>query len=148
MSSQRGDHVPGFALGHRRDPEGHILQDLDEDAPEPEHDHMSQPFHGLGSHDDLAPFGQLLLDQKPGPGVGKPGGHLLSVFTQGTAIANIEHDPAAIGFMDDGLGIDLQSHRVPNLACSREAFRNAPGRFAARDRNAVRSQQSVSLIGG
>ena len=128
-------------FGRGREPEGEVLEHLDEHAAEAERDQLAERGVRHGADDDLGggrPVGQLTLDQDAVyGGVGMPGTSVLDDGLAGLPERRVavepDDDPADVGLVqyvarfdlgDDGIA-DLRGDRAGFVPRLRDALRPA-----------------------
>ena len=109
------DHLPGIFFGKGSQSELDILERLDKNPAETEHDGRRQPFISFGTDDNLLTFFEIRLEDKAWVFFGECLGHGLESGSQFVFILEVQGDAAGLGFMDDGFCIHLQDKRKTKL---------------------------------
>ena len=136
------EHRQGIVLGGGGEPEGDVLQDLDQHAAEAEGHQLAERAVGDGADDDLGAAGQHLLDLDAldlgvglvFPGIGQNG--LVILLDVGRRL-HAHHHAAGLGLVQDVRRDDLHHHREAHIGGDLGGLGGGFGHAFLRNGNAV-----------
>ncbi len=143
-------HLHGLLCGDRRQVEGHVLHDLDEDAAETEHQHRSEL--GIPGHSQnhlAAPLAHLLHVSATDPGfrhaAGRSEHHQVEGVPDLLGRGQVEPHTADVRLVDDVRRDDLHHHRIADLIGSLDGLARRFAETAVRNGEVVGPQDFLAF---
>ncbi len=151
-SPDLANHLVRVAVGERRDPEGHVAQDLDVDAPQAEGHQGTEHRVVLDADHHLGGAGEHGLDEDALHRVGAP--LLLKLlldpaerFPDRLGAVEVQDHAAHVGLVDDLERGELHGHRVPHPFGQLYRFLGGGGQPSRRRTESRRPQDGPGLLG-